>query len=71
MAIEVSSTSMKAARATVAATTIMSMKPLPPSMESPICRTRSPIGALEAATAAMPVVTVPSAALFTSFSETA
>ena len=59
------------ARPTVTAITSMRAKPLPPSMASPMSRTMSPMGALEAAAAAMPVVLVPSAATLTSFSHTA
>ena len=49
----------RTARPTVKAMTIMSMKPLPWSMALPICRTMSPMGALEAPMAAMPVVVTP------------
>ena len=59
------------ANATVKAMRIIRANPFPPSIVSPIRRTRSPIGALEAAAAAIPVTRVPSAAVPTSFSEMA
>src|SRR5713226_1171233 len=59
------------ASATVTATTMASGNPNPPSIESPIWRMRSPIGALEAAAASSPVTDEPSAAVAVSLVDSA
>ena len=58
------------ASATVTAIVIMSPKPIPPSRLLPTRMAMSPMGALDAAAAAMPVTAAPLASVPTSFSDT-